>query len=125
MNVFEESADSANISGPPTKADYLLDRSFRGLATVCAWLILLVVGLLLWEIGTKAVPAIREYSLGFLAGTTWDVNNKVFGILQQLGHTVQFGLSLGHRWFFRCQHGDFPHPGFSPSPDSANFPHHC
>jgi len=88
MNTFEQALDGEHISGPPSQADYLLDRSFRGIATVCAWLILIVVGLILWEIGVKAVPAISEHQLGFLTGTTWDVNKQVFGILPEIWGTL-------------------------------------
>ena len=88
MNAFEQALDGEHISGPPSKADYLLDRSFRGIATVCAWLILIVVGLILWEIGAKAVPAMSEYKLGFLTGTTWDVNKQAFGILPEIWGTL-------------------------------------
>ena len=88
MNAFEQALDGEHISGPPSQADYLLDRSFRGIATVCAWLILIVVGLILWEIGVKAVPAISEHQLGFLTGTTWDVNKQVFGILPEIWGTL-------------------------------------
>ena len=88
MNTFEQALDGEHISGPPSKADYLLDRSFRGIATVCAWLILIVVGLILWEIGVKAVPAISEHQLGFLTGTTWDVNKQAFGILPEIWGTL-------------------------------------
>ena len=88
MNAFEQALDGEHISGPPSQADYLLDRSFRGVATVCAWLILIVVGLILWEIGVKAVPAISEHQLGFLTGTTWDVNKHVFGILPEIWGTL-------------------------------------
>ena len=88
MNAFEQAAAGEQISGPPSPADYLLDRSFRGIATVCAWLILIVVGLILWKIGAKAVPAISEYRLGFLAGTTWDVNKQVFGVLPEIWGTL-------------------------------------
>jgi phosphate transport system permease protein len=88
MNAFEQAATGEHISGPPSSSDYLLDRSFRGIATVCAWLILIVVGLILWEIGAKAVPAIRDYQLGFLTGTTWDVNKQVFGILPEIWGTL-------------------------------------
>jgi len=88
MNAFEQALDGEHISGPPSQADYLLDRSFRGIATVCAWLILIVVGLILWEIGVKAVPAISEHQLGFLTGTTWDVNKHVFGILPEIWGTL-------------------------------------
>jgi len=88
MNAFEQALDGEYISGPPSQSDYLLDRSFRGIATVCAWLILIVVGLILWEIGAKAVPAMSEYGLGFLTGTTWDVNKQVFGILPEIWGTL-------------------------------------
>ena len=92
MNAFEEAVSGEHISGPPSQADYLLDRWFRGLAAVCAWLILAVVGLLLWKIGGKAVPAIQEYGLGFLAGTTWDVNKQTFGILPEIWGTLYSSL---------------------------------
>jgi phosphate transport system permease protein len=88
MNAFEQAITGEHISGPPSQTDYLLDRSFRGIATICAWLILIVVGLILWEIGAKAVPAISEYRLGFLTGTTWDVNKQVFGILPEIWGTL-------------------------------------
>ena len=88
MNAFEQAIAGEHISGPPSQTDYLLDRSFRGIATICAWLILIVVGLILWEIGAKAVPAISQYRLGFLTGTTWDVNKQVFGILPEIWGTL-------------------------------------
>ena len=88
MNAFEQAIAGEHISGPPSQADYLLDRSFRGVATICAWLILIVVGLILWEIGVKAVPAMSEYKLGFLTGTTWDVNKQAFGILPEIWGTL-------------------------------------
>ncbi|MEI7868996.1 MAG: phosphate ABC transporter permease subunit PstC [Candidatus Methylumidiphilus sp.] len=101
MNVFEEAADGEQIAGPPSLTDYLLDRSFRWVAMVCAWLIILVVGLLLWKIGVKAVPAIQEYGLGFLTGTTWDVNKRVFGILPEIWGTLYSSvLALAIGGFF-------------------------
>ena len=92
MNVFEKTADGQQIAGPPSQADYLLDRLFRGLAKSCAWFIIIVVGLLLWKIGSKAIPAIQEYHLGFLTGTTWDVNKQVFGILPEIWGTLYSSL---------------------------------
>jgi phosphate transport system permease protein len=88
MNVFEEAATGEQISGPPSQNDYLLDRSFRGISSICAWLILAIVGLLVGIIGIKAIPAISEYHLGFLTGTTWDVNKQVFGILPEIWGTL-------------------------------------
>jgi phosphate transport system permease protein len=88
MNISEEDTTVEQISRPPSRTDYLLDRSFRGLATLCAWFILIVVGLLLGVIGVKAMPAITEYHLGFLTGTIWDVNKHVFGILPEIWGTL-------------------------------------
>ena len=88
MKAFKLSRAGEQISGPPSQMDYLLDRSFRGLAACCAWLILIVVGLILWEIGVKALPAISEYRLGFLTGATWDNNKQVFGILPEIWGTL-------------------------------------
>ncbi|MEW6039863.1 MAG: phosphate ABC transporter permease subunit PstC [Pseudomonadota bacterium] len=87
MKIHEsEIADS--ISGPPSAWDYFFDHAFRRLANVFTWIILLVVGALLWEIGTKAGPAIEEFQLGFLTGTTWDVNQRQFGILPEIWGTL-------------------------------------
>ncbi len=88
MNAFEQAISGEQISAPPSQIDYLIDRSFRGIATVCAWLILIIVGFILWEIGAKAVPAISKYGLGFLTGTTWDVNKQIFGILPEIWGTL-------------------------------------
>jgi phosphate transport system permease protein len=88
MNAFEQAIVGEQISSPPSQADLLMDRSFRGIATVCAWLILIVVAFILWEIGAKAVPAISKYGLGFLTSTTWDVNKQIFGILPEIWGTL-------------------------------------
>ena len=87
-NPFQEASGHQQIATPPTAADQLQDKSFRGLAAACAWLVLVVVGLLLWEIGIKAIPAIQEYHINFLTGTVWDVNNKQFGILPAIWGTL-------------------------------------
>jgi phosphate transport system permease protein len=76
------------ISGPPSRGDYLADRSFRFIAYAFTWLILLVVAALLWQIGDKAVPAIRDLNLSFLTSTTWDANRDLFGILPEIWGTL-------------------------------------
>ncbi len=40
------------------------------------------------EIGMNAVPAMKQYGLGFLTGTTWDPNTGQFGILPQIWGTL-------------------------------------
>jgi len=88
MNVFNLSITGEQISAPPSQSDYLFDRSFRGVATACTWLIMLIVGLILWKIGVKAVPAISEYGVGFLSSSTWNVSDREFGILPEIWGTL-------------------------------------
>lgn len=88
MSLFKEAEVSETISSPPSATDYFVDRSFRGLAYLFAWLVLGVVGALVFEIGIKALPAIREYQLGFLTSGTWDVHNRQFGILAEIWGTL-------------------------------------
>src|SRR5262245_39087962 len=80
--------ETKSISTPPSPFDLFSDRLFRGLARAFAWLTILLLLYILWEIGGKAVPAIREYGVGFLSSTTWDVNKAQFGILPEIWGTL-------------------------------------
>ncbi len=98
MKRFEQFSASDAISGPPSKADYWVDRSFRTVTHLCAWLILAIVIALLWQIGEKAIPAIRDYHLGFLTSAVWDANKDQFGILAEIWGTLYssiLGLIIG------------------------------
>ena len=90
--VLEPSLGSGSVSGPPTTWDYFADRAFRGLAQAAVWASLLLLAAILWEIGGKAWPGIRDYGLGFLTGTTWDANKNVYGILPEIWGTLYSSL---------------------------------
>lgn len=81
-------AGGASVSAPPSSFDYFADRFFRGLAYAGAGLILLLLGLILFEIGGKAWPGMREHGLAFLTSTTWDPNAGQFGILPAIWGTL-------------------------------------
>jgi phosphate transport system permease protein len=86
------------ISRPPTSAEVLADRLFRGLTHGLAWLVILLVVLLFVEIGHTAWPAIRQHGLDFLTTSEWDPGKNVYGILPQLGGTLYssiLGVGLG------------------------------
>jgi phosphate transport system permease protein len=85
-------ADVERVSRPPSGWDYVADRAFRGLAQAGVWLILLLLGLILWEIGGKALVGIRDYGLGFVTSTTWDVGRQQFGILPHIWGTLYSSL---------------------------------
>ncbi len=90
MKAFEldQTARAGSVSGPPTNWDDVADRTFRGLAQASVWLILLLLAFILWSIGGKAGVAMREYGLGFLTSTTWDVGKQQFGVLPQIWGTL-------------------------------------
>ena len=56
------------------------------------------VALLLWialEVGYAALPAVKQYGLGFIVGTQWDTNNDVYGALPLIyGTLVSSALAL-------------------------------
>jgi phosphate transport system permease protein len=80
------------VSRPPSAWDYFADRAFRALAQAGVWLILLLLGLILWEIGGKASVGIRDYGFGFVTSTTWDVGRQQFGILPHIWGTLYSSL---------------------------------
>jgi phosphate transport system permease protein len=86
--ALEDARAPGSIAGPPSGWDYLADRVFRRLAQAGAWLILLLLAFILWEIGAKAGPGIRDYGLSFLTSTTWDVGREQFGILPAIWGTL-------------------------------------
>ncbi|PZW70941.1 phosphate transport system permease protein [Pseudomonas sp. URMO17WK12:I1] len=73
---------------PPSKKDFLVDRTFRALSRVGVVLILAVVFALVFEVGRKALPGMQEYGFDVLFGTVWDVNQNKYGILPAIWGTL-------------------------------------
>ncbi|WP_058554135.1 phosphate ABC transporter permease subunit PstC [Thiohalocapsa sp. ML1] len=91
-NPFERAGSSGTITRPPSGGELTTDSVFRGIAYVCAALIVVLTALILWELGKEAMPAISKYGLGFWYGTTWDVNKGVFGVLPEIWGTLYSSL---------------------------------
>jgi phosphate transport system permease protein len=89
---FQDAATPGAISGPPSAGDYLGDSIFRTIALFCAFLIILLLAYILWEIGGQAVPAFERHGLGFVTGTTWDVSGEEFGVLPEIWGTLYSSL---------------------------------
>jgi phosphate transport system permease protein len=90
--------ENGSISRPPTSAELLIDRTFRGLTRGFAWLTIALVALLFVQMTITAWPAIREHGTGFLTGTEWSASKNQFGILPQIGGTLYssvLGVALG------------------------------
>jgi phosphate transport system permease protein len=86
--LLEEARHPDSVAGAPSGWDFLADRLFRGLARAAAVLILVLLAFILWQIGRRAWPGIREYGVGFLTSTTWDVGRGHFGILPAIWGTL-------------------------------------
>lgn len=80
--------DQDSISSPPTRGEIWSDTGFRYVTWACTLCIILILFVILWEIGGKAIQAMREYGPGFLVGTTWDANKANFGILPHIWGTL-------------------------------------
>ncbi|MCP5425662.1 MAG: phosphate ABC transporter permease subunit PstC [Gammaproteobacteria bacterium] len=91
-NHFQNNASASTLSGPPSTGDYITDSVFRAVALTCASLLILLLAYILWEIGGKALPAFKEQGLGFITGTTWNVNEGQFGVLPEIWGTLYSSL---------------------------------
>ncbi len=76
------------ISQAPTRSQRFTDSVFRGLCRGFAWLAVLLAAYIVLRIARVAAPAVRQYGLGFLSGTTWDPNQARFGILPEIWGTL-------------------------------------
>lgn len=86
------------LSRPPSRLQVITDRIFHGCTLLIAWLTVLLAVYLLARLGLVARPAIREYGLRFLTGTTWDAIHAQFGALPAIWGTLYssiLGLTIG------------------------------
>ncbi|QDT06830.1 Phosphate transport system permease protein PstC [Rubripirellula lacrimiformis] len=80
--------DESVISTPPSKFDIVIDRGFRGLTGFFAWSTVSLVFFIVYEVGGKAMPAIKTHGLSFLTTQTWDLQNEQFGVLPEIWGTL-------------------------------------
>jgi phosphate transport system permease protein len=85
---FPLESESDTISRPPSTLDIYRDRAFRGLCFGFAWLTVLVVVLIVWEIGRKALPTLQSQGAEFLTTSKWDPGKAKFGIAAEIGGTL-------------------------------------
>jgi phosphate transport system permease protein len=92
QDPFASALPDGSITAAPSAFDNLVDRVFRGLAVTAAGAILVLLAIILWKIGAKAMPAVAEYNLSFVTSSVWDVQNKSFGILPEIWGTLYSSL---------------------------------
>ena len=89
---------STSIARPPTARELLQDRLFRGVTRTFAWVTIVVVVFIVWQIASTAAPAIGKHGLKFLTGSEWNASKQEFGILPPIWGTVYssvLGVAFG------------------------------
>ncbi len=80
------------ISQPPSRAQRVVNTVFQKTCYGFAWLSVLLVAFIILRIAIAAAPAVREYRMGFLSGTTWDPNQGQYSILPEIWGTLYSSL---------------------------------
>ena len=85
-------ADNTEITQPPTQLQQTVDVLFRKLCQLFAGLSALLVVFIVLKIVTSAAPAMSQYGLQFITGTTWDPNRDQFSVLPEIWGTLYTSL---------------------------------
>jgi phosphate transport system permease protein len=91
-------ANEGSIAREPTGAERGFDRGFRALTTAFAWLVIGVLFLVVWQITTKAIPAMQELGPGFITRGPSDAPKDKAGIFYEICGTLYssvLGVGLG------------------------------
>lgn len=77
----------SGVSSGVRPSEALFDRLFRAVCLSFAVLTLALIAYILFQIGYKAIPAVREFGWGFVTSTKWDANTGEFGVLPEIWGT--------------------------------------
>ncbi|MEM7554041.1 MAG: phosphate ABC transporter permease subunit PstC [Cyanobacteria bacterium P01_A01_bin.84] len=88
MSTYSPSRESP--LPPRSQFSKLLDSGFVGLTRVFALGIAFVLLTIAFQVGIQAIPAMKEFGLGFLSETSWNPveGRKLFGVLPQVYGTL-------------------------------------
>ena len=94
MRAYSQSNVGAatSISRAPTFIEKHGNTVFRWATYLFAWLTVLLVFYIVYTITKQALPAMSKYGWGFITGTTWDPNTKVYGVLPEIWGTMYSSL---------------------------------
>lgn len=84
LNLGDENFNLTAISG----TNFWFDQGFTRLVYFFAVITVAVLFLMSWVILHEALPAIKQFGLGFLWGQDWDTGNQIFGALPYIYGTL-------------------------------------
>jgi phosphate transport system permease protein len=85
---FFSSYATGGVAQAPSGGERRADTLVRSIAWGCAFLVIGLVVYLVLEIGGHALPAIDQFGLDFITGTTWDTVDDVYGVLPEIWGTL-------------------------------------
>jgi phosphate transport system permease protein len=80
--------EAETLSRPPSSGDIFINNAFKALTSLFTWATVLLLAFILYEIGSKALPAMNKYAFNFLSSTEWDAGGGKFGILPEIWGTL-------------------------------------
>jgi len=83
-NLDDENLNLTAISG----TNLSFDQAFTRLVYFFALITVAVLFVMSWVIFSEALPAIKQFGLGFLWGQDWDTGNQIFGALPYIYGTL-------------------------------------
>lgn len=83
-NLDDENPNLTAISGK----NLSFDQAFTRLVYFFALITVAVLFVMSWVIFSEALPAIKQFGLGFLWGQDWDTGNQIFGALPYIYGTL-------------------------------------
>ena len=89
---FFSSYATGGVAQAPSGGERRADTLVRSIAWGCAFLVIGLVVYLVLEIGGHALPAIDQFGLDFITGTTWDTVDDVYGVLPEIWGTLYSSL---------------------------------
>src|SRR5262245_56868033 len=95
-SMFDQT--SSEISRPPTTREIIVDRTFRGLTLAFAWVTILLVAFIVYNIASTGAPAMTKHGLKPFTQRTWNASKEEFGLLPAIWGTVYssvVGVTLG------------------------------
>jgi phosphate transport system permease protein len=88
-------ANTPWIGNKRAQRSKVFDAFFSWATFVAGWGTVALLAWIALEVGYAALPAVRQYGLGFIVGTQWDTNNDVYGALPLIyGTLVSSALAL-------------------------------
>ncbi len=81
-------ARAGEVTQAPSRTQVVFNKIFQRICLAFAGVTILLLTFIVLRIAVAAIPAARQYGLGFISGRVWDPNTQRFGILAEIWGTL-------------------------------------